>query len=259
MRSKKIEMLALLLSLILVCPGGHSAYYFAAGGVSIPAVQFISVGTMVVSATVTPISVVSPACNVGDLLICTLINKELNTVISAPDGTWTPISQANGDCTTAADDHRHAIFWKTATASGASFSFSKAADNNVLFAGVISVWRGQHATVPIDATAVGTTPTAGANDNIAFPAFDPTATNAHVVYVGFYGNDLTTFAAAMSADTNPDCTKRFDLEDAAGTDCSIGCISGDSDGSNIASRTWATASTTDAGSVGIVFGLVPAP
>lgn len=225
------------------------------------AVSFISAGALGLSATVTPIAVIAPACQQDDILLCCLINKELNVTISAPDGTWTEIYQANGDCTTAADDHRAAIFWKRATTadSGATFNFSKSADNNVLFAGVISVWRGCNPFTPLDATAVGATVTAAASDNVAFPAFKPTSAEGHVIFVAFYGNDLTTFNAAMSNDVNPDCTTRFDLETSTGNDCSIALTSGNSDGSNIASRTWASASTADAGSTGVVFALVPKP
>lgn len=218
-------------------------------------VTFVAAGSLGSSATVTPITITSPACNVGDLLICFLINKELNVTISAPDGTWTQIGQANGDCTTAADDHRWAIFWKTATSSGESFSFSKSVDNNVLFMGAIAVWRGQDASNPIDATAVGIQTTVGAADNVTFPAFDPTSTDNETVFAAFYGNDLTTFNAAMSADTNPDCTTRFDLESSSGNDATIAVTSGTNDGSNIASRTWASASSADAGNTGVVFAI----
>lgn len=60
----------------------------------------------------------------------------------------------------------------------------------------------------------------------------------------------------MSNDTNPNCTKDCDVESSTGTDCSIAFTSGTNDGSNIASRTWASVSSTDAGSTGVVFALV---
>jgi hypothetical protein len=63
----------------------------------------------------------------------------------------------------------------------------------------------------------------------------------------------------MSGDTNPDCVRRFDLETGTGTDATIALTSGPTtDGSNIASRTWASAATTDSGNTGMVFGLKPA-
>ena len=212
---------------------------------------------MGLSATVTPITVTCPTGAPNDILIAFLINKELTVTISAPDGTWTQIYQANGDCTTAADDHRAAIFWKLAlTATADDFSFSKSADNNVLFAGVIARWRGQNQATPVDATAVGATVTVGAADTVSFPAFDPTSTDNETIFAAFYGNDLTTFAAAMSNDTDPDCTTRFDLETSSGNDCTIAVTSGSNSGANIPARTWASVSTTDAGSTGVVFAIV---
>ena len=63
----------------------------------------------------------------------------------------------------------------------------------------------------------------------------------------------------MSNDVNPDCTTRFDLETSTGNDATIMCTTGSNDGSNVAARTWATSSTTDAGSTGVVFALKPKP
>ena len=123
----------------------------------------------------------------------------------------------------------------------------------------MSVWRNCHWREPIDRTAVGATVTVGANDNIAFPAFTPSSSEAMVIYFGFYGNDLTTPGAAMSNDVNPDCTTRYDRETSSGNDVTICCTSGTNDGSAIASRTWAMASTADAGSTGVVLALAGQP
>jgi hypothetical protein len=162
------------------------------------------------------------------------------------------------DCTTAADDHQYGLYWcrAKATDSGATFNFTKATDDNLLFAGVISAHRGfKKSGSPINATAPARTETAGANDNVAFPAFDPAGANCHVFFMAYYGNDLSAFAAAMSADTNPDCTLRYDLETSSGNDCTLACTSGDNDGANVASRTWASAASTDAGNTGVVFAM----
>ncbi|MEK7814228.1 MAG: hypothetical protein AAB296_10745 [Candidatus Desantisbacteria bacterium] len=207
----------------------------------------------------TSLNVVAPACNAGDILIAVLINKSVTTnTISPPDGTWTQITQGINDCTTAANDHEYAVFWKRATASGGTFTFTKATDDNLLFAGVIGVWRGVTTGAPLDATSVGVTKTAAEAANVTFPAFDPTGTSVHVVFIAFYGNDSTTFAAAMSNDVNPDCTKSWGLETTAGNDCSLAATSGNNDGSNIASRTWASAASTNAGSTGVVFAFTAA-
>jgi hypothetical protein len=214
--------------------------------------------------SITTLGIVAPACAADDILIAAVMGKAATgNTISPPDGSWTEIIQDENDCTTAGDDHRFALFWKRAVGgdSGATFNFTKATDDNLLFTGVISAWRGAVTSgSPLDATAAAATKTAGAADNVSFPAFDPTETDSHIIYVAFYGNDATTFAAAMSGDTNPDCTTRFDLETANGTDGTIACTSGDTtDGSSIAARTWASNSTVDAGNSGVVFALKPAP
>lgn len=196
----------------------------------------------------------------GDILIAHVVNKALTVAISPPDSSWAELYQADGDCTTAADDHRMAVYWKRAVDgdAGSSPSFTKAS-GTVLFAGEISTWRNCHKRAPIDPTPPAATVTAAANDNIAFPAFTPTRSEVHIVYLGTYGNDLTTPAAAMSADVNPDCTTRYDRETSSGNDVTLCCTSGINDGSAIGSRTWAMASTADAGSTGLVFALVGQP
>ena len=233
----------------------------AASAPGAPAVTFIGAGALADNATINS-QVIATHANtaIGDILLCQLINKSVTAnAFSPPDGTWTAVIATEvNDCTTAADDHQFGLYWKRATAAGAqNFTFTKATDDNVEFAGVISSWRGAAAVgTPLDATPAARTKTAGAADNVTFPAYDPVNTSVHVIFMAYYGNDLTAFAAAMSADTNPDCTLRYDLESATGTDCTLACISGDNDGTNVASRTWASSSTTDAGSTGVVFALV---
>lgn len=223
------------------------------------AVTFVGNGVLGVNATTPSQTITDASVAVGNyVLIAVVINKGLAAAIAPPDGTWSLLVLGSTDCTTAADDHSYAIYYKLVTSysGGVGYTFTKDIDDNVTFGGIISTWAGADGTNPIDDTAVGVTPTTSAADDVSFPAFDPTGTDSHIIYVAIYGNDLTTFAAAMSSDTNPDCTKRFDVETSTGTDVSIALTSGDTtDGSNIASRTWASSSTTDAGSTGIVFGL----
>lgn len=219
------------------------------------AVTFVSASTLAVNATLPTQAITVPATSqANDLLVAFIINKGLTNVISPPDASWTQIYQGAADCTLAADDHRAAIFWKKATGSGGSFTFTKATDDNLLFGGVIGAWRGQDQTSPIEVGSA--TITAGASASVSFPSFDPSV-GTHVVYAAFYGNDLTTFAAAMSSDVNPDCTKVIDLESSTGNDCSIAVASGDSDGTLILIRTWASGASAAAGSTGVVFGIKP--
>jgi hypothetical protein len=224
-----------------------------------PIPSFVAAGSLVANITNQTLPLVAPTCAEDDVLFAQIINKALGVAISAPAG-WTQIYQADADCTTAADDHRAAIFWKRAASadSGATFNFTKAS-GTVLFAGVLSAWRGCNPFAPLDKTAATATTIAAAVSTISFPGFNPVSAECHVVFMGFFGNDLTTAAAAMSADTNPDCTTRYDLESASGNDCTLCCTSGDNDGANVVARTWAMAPTANAGSTGVVFGLVSKP
>ena len=223
-----------------------------------PPPTFVAVGALATNVTTASMPITAPTLAVNDIMIACLINKALGNVISPPDGTWTQIIQDDTDCTIANDDHRFAIFWKRAVSgnSGAAFTFTKATDDNLLFAGIISAWRGCVATGnPIDGGAVSKT--AGAIDNVSFPAITTVNPNELVLFVAFYGQDATTFAAAMSSDVNPGCTLRFDQENSGGTDCTIACTSGPlTDAGTVAARTWASNATTDAGSAGVVFGLI---
>jgi hypothetical protein len=227
--------------------------------------SFVDGGELDGSATVVTVASEAPAgVALGDILIAFFINKSVTANAVTPPAGWvTPaIINDQNDCTTAADRHQFTIFYKIAVADDVTISvaegtytFTKAVDDNVLFGGVICAWRSDAGTITIDATAPVATKTVGATDNVSFPAFDPTSTNTHVIYAAFYGNDVTTPAADMSADTNPDCTIRFENETSIGTDCTIAICSGDSDGSSIASRTWAMNATTDAGNSGVVFAI----
>lgn len=224
-------------------------------------VTFVAAGSFAGNATVATQAIVSPACAVDDILICAVINKSvIANAVSPPDGTWTAVIATEvNDCTLAQDDHQYSLYWKRATASGATFTFTKATDDNVLFGGVIVAYTGCPTTGNVlDATAAARTETVGAAADVTFPAYDPTSTDVRVVFVAYYGNDQTTFAAAMSAGVNPDCTIDVDVESATGTDCSIAVTSGTNDGTAIASRTWASAATVTAGNTGVVFALVAA-
>lgn len=215
------------------------------------AISFVAAGSLGVNATAASQAISQPTCSVGDLLIAFVFSRSVsNNVISPPDGTWTQIYQAfNGGAIV------YAAFWKKATATTGSHTFTKASDDSRPFGGVIAAYSGVGAS-PIDATTPGASVNVSA-DNVTFPAFDPTSTSAHVIFAAYYQTNSTTFAAAMSSDTNPDCTTRFDVETSLGSAFSLAMTSGDSDGSNIASRTWASNSTSDAANVGVVFAIAP--
>lgn len=220
------------------------------------AVSYVGNGTLAVTTTEVSIEITAPACVAGDLMICFICSRSATTnTILAPTG-WTQIAQAFLNHTTSSFNNQYACFWKFAQSSGEAHTFTKATDDNVSFGGIIGVWRGVK-PVPLDTTAPDVRDTSlSAQDNVSFGAFDPTSTNVHVVFVAFYSDNSTTFSAAMSGDTNPDCTTRFDEENASGADFTIAVTSGDNDGSSIAARTWASNSVTDAGNSAVVFALV---
>lgn len=225
------------------------------------AVTFIASGaSLSTNTTTTTLNITSPTVSIGDhVLIACLMNKESIVDISPPDGTWTEIVDAFNNAGTALHKHQYAAFYKVALGDDGNdvYSFFKDIDDNKLFCGIIATFGGVDTTTPLDATAAGATATTTDTDNVTFPAFDPAAA-CHAVFIAFYGNDNTGFSAAMSADTNPDCTTRFDVETGSGSDASIAMTSGDNDGSNIASRTWASNATADAANTGLVFALKPA-
>lgn len=219
-------------------------------------------GSLSINTTTAVLNVTSPAVAVGDyVLVAVILNKSAISFLEAPIG-WTEIVQIQNNCTTNADDHTVAVFYKQVTADDGNdvYAFSKDADDNLLFAGIISTWSGVLKVGDIiDAAGVGFTATTGQTDDVSFPAYDPVGTDRHIIFIAAYGNDNTTFAAAMSNDVNPDCTKRFDEETGGGNDCTLALTSGDNDGTNIAARTWASVSTTNAGNTGIVFAVKPEP
>jgi hypothetical protein len=227
------------------------------------AITFVGAGAIAANATTASQSISCHANTLtDDILICQLLSRDdVANTISPPDGTWTEVfTQDNNDGGGSNEGHQYAAFWKRATTGGAqSFTFTKATDDNLCFAGVISAWRGcKTSGSPIDATAVGITETTAQSANVSFPAFDPTSTTVHVVYLSYYNNETTGFSAAMSNDTNPDCTIRYQLGTSEGSDCGLACTSGDNDGSSIASRTWNSnlSGLNDDINTGVVFALV---
>jgi hypothetical protein len=227
-------------------------------------ITFVGAGALADNATTnTQVCTTHASTGVGDIIIAQLINKSVTAnAFSPPDGTWTTVIATEvNDCTVAADDHQFGLYWKRSTADGAQgFTFSKATDDNVEFAVVLSSWRGaRQLQSPIDSTAPARTKTAGGNVVVSHPAYDPTDTDVHAIFMAYYGNDATTASTSMVGNTNPVAVVRYDLMSGTGTDCSLCCASGDNDGSNIAARTWAQAPTASAGNTGVTFALVCEP
>src|SRR5687767_1759016 len=185
------------------------------------AVTFHAVGAIAITSTVVTLPLVAPALLPNDIMIAVLIGKD-NIDHSPPDASWTEIGTQTNNTTAMTTSH----WWKRAVVadSGATFNFTKATDNNVFFAGVISVWRGALETGdPIDPS----TPTVSNNassDTVTYATFTPTRMDLTIIASGIYANDLTTVGTI--AGTNPTLTNRYDIETSTGTDCSFFGFSG---------------------------------
>jgi len=226
------------------------------------AVSFISVGALAANALTTTLSVVLPgSLSTNDILVISVLNKDnlVDTFPSAEsDGVsaWTKFVEFNN--TTA---QRMTLAWARVTdgglASGNTIDVTKPTDNNLLFCGCASVWRGALATA--DPTTGAGTPTTSANassDTVTYATFDPLIA-CHVVAVGIYNNDNTT--AGTISGTDPTLTNRWDLETGVGTDGSNFGYSGDSTGAATGARSHTTTSSTDDINIGCLFGLEAAP
>ena len=207
-----------------------------------------SFGAMAANATDTSQALTVPTCEVGDLLVATIVNKGSNT-LNTPSG-WNVLT------TQGAATFVMSTFYRVAQAgdSGSSVVFTKVTDDNVAFGGNICAFA-VGPSVIIGPPYVGVQGNASA-DAVGFPAFDPIDTTL-IAFFAVYGDDQTAFAAAMSADANPDCTIFFDEETPIGTGFAIACTVGLSDGANIAARTWASNSTTDADSMAVIIPMDP--
>jgi len=214
------------------------------------AVGFVNAGAIAADATTTNLAITAPVCSSGDILIACISGRN-NQVVSPPDGTWTSILEVNHGST-----YRVSLFWRRATGSGGSFTFTKPVDDNLLNCGVIAAFSGCLASgSPIDATTPSQSLNATA-DTVSYADFNPTETAAYVVAVGFYKDDVTT--AGSIAGTDPALTLRWDVETGTGADGSIFGYSGSSSGVATGARSHTTTSAIDAISVGIMFGLIAA-
>lgn len=218
------------------------------------AVAFKANGTQAQSATITTISPAYPATvDANDIAIAFMFNKGASTTtISAPGGGgWTQIHQGSNGST-----QRCAIFWRRCDGSedGATVTFTKSVDDNLLFFGMIATFSGcRVGATPIDATAASVSANAS-GDNITYATFDPTETLAHVVAIGFYNDNACSVAAPGG--TDPTFTNRTFVDTPDGTDGTMYMAEGASSGAATGSRSHATTSAIDAISTGVMFGLV---
>ncbi len=221
------------------------------------AVAFQAVGSIAARTDgISPLTITAPACLADDTLVACVADADATTTI-VPPGDWTQIVE--GDSGFTASKFRYGLFWKKAASGDSAANFDFVVGPSLSGAwGVISAWRGAAVPdSPLDGTPGTEEASTNLQDNVPFDAYTPT-TAAHIVYMAFVKQDNTAMSAAMSSDTDPDCTTRFDLETNVGADFTFACTSGDCTGAAITSRTWASNSTADGLTLGVVFGFAGA-
>src|SRR5574339_654575 len=138
------------------------------------AVTYITASTIAANNTTTTLSMTMPTVQDNDIAIG-FIYADSDQVHTFP-ANWTKFVEQSG--TTARDT----VAWKrvTASESGGTVDVTKPTDDNVLFCGVIYIFRGCTTSgSPIDSSTSQANNTAATT--IAYPTLDPTAA-CHVVF-----------------------------------------------------------------------------
>lgn len=227
-------------------------------------IEFVGASAGAASDTDVTLNFTSPAeVLVGDHYVAAFLNRSRVANAVTPGGTNPTTNNIKSAEAQVADpnddgDHQYTVIRGEVTQAGAqAYSFVKATDDNVIFIGGIIFLRNVDNADPQDATppAVISQVFPDYLDTVAFPAYDPASPNDLIIYIAFYTEEPTAFAAAMSSDVNPDCTLRFEFGSSFGDDATIAITTGKNDGSAIAARTWASNAATDLASTGLVFAL----
>lgn len=191
----------------------------------------------------------------GQFLRIRLQKNAVGFTLSAPVG-WTQVYQNDWD-PVSGREHTVAAFVRAATGSdsGATIAVSQgAAGGFTVFSGVIDVWQGADTSNLLDATAAAVSENEP-SDNVTFPAYDPASTDCTLFADAYYGEDQTTFAASFGTPTLT-LVAATEYETATGTDQSIATATANSTGSAVsAGNTWATASTIDNASTGVLYAI----
>ena len=134
-----------------------------------------------------------------------------NGAITAPDGTWSEISQSNFT------GSRGAVFWKRITAAGAgSYDFGVAGTETSY--GIVTAHRG----CKVHGRPYGTSTTSsnGAADAITYATLVPHSNNGSLLAVGFYAEDATT-GGTVDGSNYTFAAPTVDTEQATNEDASI--------------------------------------
>ena len=210
-------------------------------------VSYIGAGSAVQTSTTTLTLAGHANSQAGDIHIAQIISIN-NTAISAPDSTWTEITQGNFT------GSRGAVFWKRLTASGVgSYDFTVGGTTSSL--GIVTCYRGcKSVGNPYGAVTASANASA---DAVTYATIVPHNSSGILVAVGLYAEDQTTggtVSGAVYSFAAPD----VDVENATLEDTSI-FVSHAPMTTNAASGaiTQATTSTVDAVNMGILFDLMP--
>lgn len=211
-------------------------------------ISYIGAGAAVQTVTTTLTIVGHASSQAGDIHIAQIISIN-NTAITAPDATWTQISQANFT------GSRGAVFWKRIIASGAgSYAFGVAGTTTSY--GIVTCYRGCKKTG--NPHGAVTTSSNASSDDITYATIVPHNSSGILVAIGLYAEDATT-PETVSGSVYAFAAPVVDVEQATDEDAAI-CVSHAPMTTNAASGalTQVTASTTDAVNQGILFDLIPA-
>jgi len=226
------------------------------------AVTFVAASTVAAVAANPPtVNLTLPALNGLDIIIIDISSNnivEASNEIDTPSGYTEFGTKHEVDGSAAADDRRQGTFWKRAVAadSGATVTISRQGTDTTLLAGVASVWRGAvREGSPFDATTATNASNSATGDIISFPAYDPVATDVHVVYTGWKADDATTALADFTNDSTT-FTIRNDQEGTTGNDFTYGLWSANRTGAPLSAIN-ATATGTDGACLGKAFALIP--
>lgn len=209
-------------------------------------ISYVGAGSAVQTVTTTLTIAGHASSQAGDIHIAQIISIN-NTAITAPDSTWTEITQGNFT------GSRGAVFWKRLTATGAgSYDFGVAGTTTSY--GIVTCYRGckkngkPYGTVTASANASA--------DAVTYATLVPHSNNGTMVAIGLYAEDATTpgtVSGAVYTFAAPD----VDVEQATNEDASI-FVSHAPMTTNAATGaiTQATTSTVDAVNMGILIDLM---
>ena len=229
------------------------------------AVTFVAASTLGSVAVNPPtVNLTLPALEVNDIIVIHIMSKNISLTgpgqaneINVPSGYTETGTRLTINAAANADDMHTAMFWKRAVAgdSGASVTCSRGGTSTLNLAAIATVWRGAvKSGDPFDTTGIVTNGDITVDNDVDFAAFDPTATDVHVIYLGWHADDGTT--AANFTNDGTTFTVRNDQESSVGSDLSVFTWSADRNGNALAAVAPSIGGTAGS-SIGYTYALLP--